>query len=95
MPFNNDIDWPILTRLVGAQASSFIHLLRNGMVAFNKWQSFRAGRTNAQLAAALSRTMTEIAEMDAAFAAIKELHDAADNVPVATLDRFFALRKFS
>ena len=68
----------------------------NGLEGYNEWQSFRASRTNAQIATALGRTESEVAELDAAFSAIKEIHDFANNVASPTQgDRFFAIRKFS
>lgn len=61
---------------------------------YNEWQRFRAGRTNAVIAIALAVTETQVAEMDAAFAAFKEIFDFTNNVAPSQGDRFFSLRQF-
>lgn len=66
-----------------------------GNEQYNEWQSFRAGRTNATIAGVLGKTETQVAEMDACFAALKSLYDQANNQVVAQGDYFFSLRKFS
>lgn len=95
MSYNNDLTWVDLSRQTTSITSSMIALLNQGLEAYNNWQSFRAGRIDADIATALARTAAEVADMDSAMAALKALHDFANNVagPVAG-DRFFSMRKF-
>lgn len=95
MAYNADMVWSDWTKELGSVARNSIQHLEVGLRAYNEWQSFRAGRTNAAIATALSRTESEIAEMDSAFAALKALHDCANNVAVSQGDRLYSLRIFS
>ena len=95
MTYNGDITWADMSKIAGQQAADLIYALNAGLNNYNEWQSFRAGRTNAVIATALSKTETEIAEIDACFAAFKEMFDAANNVAVSQLDRLYSMRKFS
>lgn len=100
--YNGDLKWANLAERAGSTAETLQEALLHGHAEYKEWQSFRAGRSNAQIATALtsaggSGTVTEaqVAELDACFAALKELHDCADNVAVAQGDRFYAMRIFS
>lgn len=99
--YNGDLKWADLAQRAGATAETLQEALLHGLAEYNEWQSFRAGRTNAQIATALTAlgpgTITEgqVAEMDACYAAFKVLHDCASNVAVPQGDRFFAMRVFS
>jgi len=95
MTYNDDLTWTDLSKIAGQQAADLISTLTDGLNNYNEWQSFRAGRSNTDIATALGKTDTQIAEMDACFSAIKELYDAANNVLVAQSDRFYSMRKFS
>ena len=95
--YNDDLTWAKLADIAAAGAETMINALIHGLELYNEWQSFRAGRTNAQIAAApgIGKSETQVAEMDACFAALKELHDCASNMAVSTGDRFYSMRKFS
>lgn len=95
MTYNDDLTWTDLSRIAGQQAADLISQLLSGMNNYNEWQSFRAGRTNADIATALGKTETQIAEMDACFAVFIELYNAANNVATSTSDRLYSMRKFS
>lgn len=95
MVYNNDATWADLSRIASQGAANMINNLNEGLILYNKWISFSAGRTNAQMATALAKTETEVAEMGACFSAFKELYDAANNMATSTSDRFYSLRKFS
>ena len=95
MTYNDDFTWSDLSKIAGQQAADMTTQLTSGLVSYNEWQSFRAGRTNAAIATVLGKTETNIAEMDACFGAIKELYDAANNVAISQSDRFYSMRKFS
>ena len=95
MAYNADLTWGDLSYKAGQQAQNTIATLNESLNQYNEWQSFRAGRTNAQIATALSRTESEVAEMDACFAALKELYDYANNLTPSQGDRFYSMRKFS
>ena len=94
MVFNDDATWDDLSKLATRSASTMINTLADGMLAYNKWISFGAGRTNAQIAIALSKTEGQVAEMGACFASLRELYGAANNEATYTGDRFYSLRKF-
>lgn len=99
--YNGDLKWTDLAQRAGATAETLQEALLHGLAEYNEWQSFRAGRTNQQIATALTAlgpgTVTEgqVAELDACFAGLKDLHDCANNVDVAQGDRYFAFRVFS
>ena len=93
--YNGDKTWDYLARDVGNFSKSLIVNLVNGNDAYNEWQSYRAGRTNLEIATALSRLETEVAEMDAAYAALKMLYDYANNQTPTQSDYFYSMRKFS
>lgn len=95
MAYNGDLTWGDLAYKAGQYAQNMISTLNESFNQYNEWQSFRAGRTNAQIATALGKTETEIAEMDACFAAMKELYDYANNQTPSQGDRFYSMRKFS
>lgn len=96
MVYNTDKTWDDLVKELGSDARNAIQHLEVGLRQYNEWQSFRAGRDNATIATALTRTSGEIAEMDAAYAAFKDLYDFANNVVSPTQgDRLFSLRVFS
>lgn len=101
--YNADLTWEALVSRAGSGARGMITQLTAGLNAYNEWQSFRAGRTNAQIAAALPPkvggavvTEAEVADMDACQAAFLELFNYADNDQSPfSADRFFSMRKFS
>lgn len=93
--YNNDLSWDTLARKCHDPADQLIRHMLNGLNAYNEWQSFRGGRTNAEIATALSRTETEVAEMDSAFSALKAIYDYANNQTPSQSDYLYSLRKFS
>lgn len=95
MVYNNDATWPDLSRLASQAAANMINNLNEGLILYNKWLSFSAGRNNAAIALALNKTEMEAAELGACFAALKELYDAANGQVTSTADRFYSMRKFS
>ncbi len=95
MTYNGDLTWIELSKVAGQQASDIISVLTSGLTNYNEWQSFRAGRTNAEIATSLGKTEVQIAELDACFATFLEMYNAANNVATYTSDRFYSMRKFS
>ncbi len=95
MTYNDDLTWTDLSKIAGQQAADLISTLLSAMNNYNEWQSFRAGRTNAQIATVLGKTETQVSELDACFAAFLDLYNAANNVATSTADRFYSMRKFS
>ena len=95
MTYNGDQTWITLASSAAASAETLKESLIHGLDAYNEWQSFRAGRSNAAIAAALTVAAGQVAEMDACFAALKELYDCANNVAVSQGDRLFSMRVFS
>lgn len=95
MAYDGDQTWDDLVGDLSVKARNFVHNLLLYHEAYNDWQTFRDGRTDAQIATALSRATADVADLDAAYAAFKDLHDLANNVVVAQGDRLFALRHFT
>ena len=95
MTYNADKTWENLAADAGYFAKSYIQILSNGNDAYNEWQSFRAGRTNLEIATALGRTEAEVAEMDASYSAMKLIYDYANNQTPTQSDYLYSLRKFS
>lgn len=96
MSYNADQTWTQLSNTAGSSARLVNKQLRDGEEQYLEWQSFLAGRTNAQVATALGRTETEVSELAACFAAFHLIYTFADNgaSPVQA-DHFYAMRKFS
>lgn len=93
--YNADWSWPDWSRQAEMFARPMVERLIMGEELYNRWQNYRAGRTNAQLATALGRTETEVSELDAAFAALHTLYQCANNVDVSQSDYLYSLRKFA
>lgn len=98
--YNGDLKWADLTKIAEVNGQAAVNALLHGLDAYNEWQSFRAGRNDAAIAQAISVggvtvTAGQVAELDACFAALKELNDCYTGVAVTTLDRAFAVRKFT
>jgi hypothetical protein len=95
MTYNTDKTWADLSRSAGISANTAVTTLVSGQVAYDEWQSFRAGRTNLEIATDLAVTETAVAEMDSCYAALKAIHDYANNQTPVQGDYFYSLRKFS
>ena len=95
MTYNADKTWPELAGQAGLQAKKLISTVNESLDAYHEWQSFRNGRLDSEIATVLNRTESEIAEMDACFAAFKTAHDALNNVAITQADHYFSMRKFS
>lgn len=96
MAYNAELTWDDLVRQLGLHCRNTIQSLDIGVREYNEWQSFRAGRTNAAIATALSKPEADIANMDSAYAAFKVIYDFANNVAGPTQgDRLYSLRLFS
>lgn len=102
MAYNGDKTWEDLSGRAGSGARNVISALTQGVDHYNEWQSFRAGRTNAQIAAALplkqngdTVTEAEVADMDSCYAAMLSIDSFANNGVEPQGDYFFSLRKFS
>jgi hypothetical protein len=95
MAYLPDLTWTDLVRNCEIACRNEMNTREESLRQYDLWQRFRAGRTNAQIATALSKTETEIGEMDAAFAVFKTIHDFANNVASPTQgDRYYSLRQF-
>lgn len=95
MTYNGDLTWSDLSYKAGQYAANLIAVLNSGLNEYNEWQSFRAARSNADIATTLGKTEGQVAEIDACYAALKELYDAANNVVISQGDRFYSMRKFA
>ena len=93
MVYNADMTWDAWVQKLERHGRPFVHSLLLGNELWADWQSYRDGRDNATIGLSISRSEADIAALDAAFAALKALHDAADNQVVAQADHLFALRK--
>lgn len=90
-----DMTWSDLTQACSQISDNLRATLQRGLEEYNEWQRFRAGRTNAQIATAVSKAEADIAAMDAAFAAAKALYDYANNQTPTQSDYLYSLRSFS
>lgn len=95
MAYNDDLTWDDVANKAGSRGNDLISALLQGQREYDEWQSFRAGRTNAQIATALSRTETEVAELDSCYSAFKALNDYANNQTPSQSDYYFSMRKFT
>jgi hypothetical protein len=93
MPYTET--WGSLTGKAEQHARSTIRILNENLEAYNDWQTFRGGRSNADIATALGVTETDVANMDACFSAFKAIYDHANNVSPSQGDRFYAMRIFA
>lgn len=95
MVYNDDATWADLSKLASQAAANMIANLIEGKALYDKFQSFKNGRTNAQMAVVLAKTEAQVADLSNCFAVLNELYNAADNQATYTGDRFYSLRKFS
>lgn len=95
MTYAEDLTWTEASKNAGVHARALIFQLTEGLNAYDEWQNFRAARDNATIATALGVAETAIAELDACFAAMKNLYDVANNGVVAQADHLYSLRRFS
>lgn len=96
MPYDPDSTWRDWALQAQIGAHEVLRQLNAGLDNYNEWQTFRAARTNAQIATDLGKTEAEIADLDSCYAAYKEIYDFADNVASPTQgDRLYSMRRFS
>jgi len=102
MTYNDDYTWHQLAQDAGQISAQLKNILLSGIEKYNEWQSFRAGRDNTTIAAALTITsgatitVAMVADLDACYAALEELYDYANNdLSPSSGDRLYAMRKFS
>ena len=84
-----------LSGVASSRARNLMSAMSSGITAYEKWQSFRAGRSNATLAMDLGRTEAEVADMDSCFASLLAIEGYADNGAPTQLDYMFSMRKFT
>lgn len=99
MAYNEDIGWDPWATYGEAGCESLYQAISDMKKRYDRWQSFRAGRSDADIAAAfgdLGRVTQEadVAAMDAMFAVGADAWNFLNNVAVATSDRWFSMRKF-
>lgn len=91
-----ETDWRIESQGAANQATVVIRTLNEALERYMEWQTFRAARSDADIATELGRTESEVAELDACFSAFKEIYDFANNVASPTQgDRYYSMRVFS
>lgn len=97
MPYNDDTAWTDWVRLAEQNGKALMQQIRDSKArGYDEWQSFRAGRTNAQIATALGRAESEIAEMDSAFSAFLHVENyLTNNSPATGQDHAYNLRVFT
>ena len=90
-------EWERVAKVTNNQ---LITALEEAKLRADQWNTFANSRTDAQIAADWSlgtvgsKTGEQIvADIRANFAAFDDLYDAANNVAVPQLDRFFAMRQ--
>lgn len=98
MVYNEQKTWENVSTSGGSIARDLIAVLNRALNEYNEWQSFRAGRTNAQIATDLAETgivEADVAALDSCFAAGLALFNYANNGTPTQSDYLFSLRKFS
>ena len=96
MPYDPDMTWSNWVQVAQIGAHELLRQINAGVNTYDEWQTFRAARSNADIATALGKTEGEVADMDSCFAAFKEIYDFADNVASPTQgDRLYSMRMFS
>jgi hypothetical protein len=96
MTYDPDTTWSTWARDAEMNAREVIRDLNKALEAYTDWQTFRASRTDAEIATALGKTESEIADLDSCFAAFKEIYDFANNVASPTQgDRLYSMRRFA
>lgn len=94
MPYSGTMstgDWQfIASKLSGVLVTN----LEQAKDLFDKWYAFGYGKTDQQIADALSTDLDTVQKITACFQAMKELNDALTNVAVSTADRRSSLIHF-
>jgi len=91
-----ETSWSIEILAAAQYSKAVIKTLNESLEKYMDWQTYRAARTNAQIATALGRTEDEIADLDACLSAFKEIYDFANNeASPAQGDRYYSMRRFT
>lgn len=93
--YDGEMTWADAVNDCSNVALTALNTLIRSHEKYMQWQTFRAGRTNAQIAAVWSVPETQVAQMDAAYSGAEELYRCANNEVVSQGDRLYALRIFS
>lgn len=89
MTYLADQTWDKLSQQLSSSSRNTRQHMREGLNAYDEWTAYKQGKTVAQVATELGRTAAEVTDMNAAFQALKTIHDTA--VAGGEVD---ALRKF-
>lgn len=85
-------DW---RNVIVSQSQNIITSIGTGYLEFKKWYAFTYGMSTAQIASAIGVTVTEAADMQAAFNSLNDIYEALNNGAVAANDRLSIFLKFS
>lgn len=94
MPYNEQASFDDFASLARLNGTQLINQLNQCQLVYDKWQSFRAGRSNADIATAESVDETWIAELDAVFAAFSMMKAYFENGVPSQSDYKYAVMKF-
>lgn len=95
MAHQDDLTWVNWSNIASRHAKQLSASVREGMEARQEYWQWRDGRDDATIATALGISEAQATDLRLAFAAMKESHDALNNVAVTTADRMPDLRKFT
>ena len=95
MAYDLELTWENIVGILSGSAGNIERNLYDGLRLYWSWQTFRAGRTNLEIATALGKNELDIAKADSCFAAMKALYDYADNQTPVQSDYFYSMRQFS
>jgi len=95
MPYNADVTWLDISAGLGYYGLRVKEAILDGHEQYQEWVAFRNGRTDTQVATALSVDVSAIVDAEYAFSAMEELYMAATAQSVVAANRFDAIRKFT
>lgn len=96
MAYNADMTWNDLVRLLSIKNKSTMSAVREGNAEYLEFQSFRAGRSDLQIAIDLAKDEADIANMTSSFAGHLAMRQFMENDGAALgTDHAFNFRLFS
>lgn len=95
MAYNDNETFDTMAGLASTACRDLISILNTGVIRFDKWQSFKNGRTSAQLVADLGKTEADWDALTNAFEALDAIKSYADNTTPVQHDYISDMEKFS
>lgn len=93
--YDNDVVWDDLVRLAGTTGSRLLDTIEFAKRIYDKWSSLAGAKSDATIAAALSRVEADVTDLRASFDRFNEIYGFVNNAASPTqADREADIIKF-